>query len=81
MLDEMQAQWLARVAEGCAHARVGLTLRGAFGGGLLTGMLVQGCAGSGAANARAVTQAGASVTCAGSCCHSSISTRSRDDGS
>jgi hypothetical protein len=40
MLDEMQAQWLARVAEGCAHARVGLTLRGAFGGGLLTGMLV-----------------------------------------
>jgi ankyrin repeat protein len=40
MLDEMQAQWLARVVEGCAHARVGLTLRGAFGGGLSTGMLV-----------------------------------------
>jgi hypothetical protein len=40
MLDEMQAQWLAKVAEGCAHARVGLTLRGAFGGGLSTGMLV-----------------------------------------
>jgi hypothetical protein len=36
MLDEMQAQWLARVAEGCAHARVGLTLRGAFGSGLST---------------------------------------------
>jgi ankyrin repeat protein len=40
MLDEMQAQWLARVAENCAHARVGLTLRGAFGGGLSTGMLL-----------------------------------------
>jgi ankyrin repeat protein len=40
MLDEMQAQWLARVAEGCAHARVGLTLRGAFGGGLSTSMLM-----------------------------------------
>jgi hypothetical protein len=40
MLDEMQAQWLARVAEGCAHARVGLTLRGAFGGGLSTCMLL-----------------------------------------
>jgi hypothetical protein len=36
----MQAQWLAKVAEGCAHARVGLTLRGAFGGGLSTGMLL-----------------------------------------
>jgi hypothetical protein len=36
----MQAQWLARVAEGCAHARVGLTLRGAFGGGLSTRMLL-----------------------------------------
>jgi hypothetical protein len=36
----MQAQWLARVAEGCAHARVGLTLRGAFSGGLSKGMLV-----------------------------------------
>jgi ankyrin repeat protein len=40
MLDEMQAQWLARVVEGCAHARVGLTLRGAFGGGLSTCMLL-----------------------------------------
>jgi hypothetical protein len=40
MLDEMQAQWLARVVEGCAHARVGLTLRGAFGGGLSTRMLL-----------------------------------------
>jgi hypothetical protein len=40
MLDEMQAQWLARVAEGCAHARVGLTLRGAFGGRLSTDILV-----------------------------------------
>jgi ankyrin repeat protein len=40
MLDEMQAQWLARVAEGCAHARVGLTLRGAFNGGLSTCMLL-----------------------------------------
>jgi ankyrin repeat protein len=40
MLDEMQAQWLARVAEGCAHARVGLTLRGAFNGGLSTRMLL-----------------------------------------
>jgi hypothetical protein len=40
MLDEMQAQWLARVAEGCAHARVGLTLRGAFSGGLSTRMLL-----------------------------------------
>jgi hypothetical protein len=40
MLDEMQAQWLARVAEGCAHARVGLTLRSAFGGGLSTRMLL-----------------------------------------
>jgi hypothetical protein len=40
MLDEMQAQWLARVAEGCAHARVGLTLREAFGGGLSTHMLL-----------------------------------------
>jgi hypothetical protein len=28
------------VAEGCAHARVGLTLRGAFGGGLSTSMLL-----------------------------------------
>jgi hypothetical protein len=34
MLDEMQAQWLAKVAEGCAHAHVGLTLRGAFSDGL-----------------------------------------------
>jgi ankyrin repeat protein len=40
MLDEMQAQWLAKVAEGCAYARAGLTLQGAFGGGLSTGMLV-----------------------------------------
>jgi ankyrin repeat protein len=40
MLDEMQTQWLARVAEGCAHARVGLTLRGAFSGGLSTRMLL-----------------------------------------
>jgi ankyrin repeat protein len=40
MLDDMQAQWLARVAEGCAHARVGLTLRGAFNGGLPTDMLL-----------------------------------------
>jgi hypothetical protein len=40
MLDEMQAQWLARVAEGCAHSRVGLTLRGAFRGGLSTCMLL-----------------------------------------
>jgi hypothetical protein len=40
MLDEMQEQWLASVAEGCAHARVGPTLRGVFGGGLSTGMLV-----------------------------------------
>jgi hypothetical protein len=40
MLDEMQAQWLARVAEGCAHARVGLTLRGAFSGRLSTCMLL-----------------------------------------
>jgi ankyrin repeat protein len=40
MLDEMQAQWLARVAEGCARARVGLTLRGAFSGGLSTRMLL-----------------------------------------
>jgi hypothetical protein len=40
MLDEMQSQWLAKVAEGCAHARVGLTLRGAFGGGLSTRMLL-----------------------------------------
>jgi ankyrin repeat protein len=40
MLDDMQSQWLARVAEGCAHARVGLTLRGAFGGGLSTRMLL-----------------------------------------
>jgi hypothetical protein len=40
MLDEMQAQWLARVAEGCAHARVGLTLRGAFSGGLPTDILL-----------------------------------------
>jgi ankyrin repeat protein len=40
VLDEMQAQWLARVAEGCAHARVGLTLRGAFSGGLSTDLLL-----------------------------------------
>jgi hypothetical protein len=40
MLNEMQEQWLATVAEGCAHARVGLTLRGAFNGGLSMGMLV-----------------------------------------
>jgi hypothetical protein len=40
MLDEMQAQWLASVAEGCAHARIGLTLRGAFRGGLSTCMLL-----------------------------------------
>jgi hypothetical protein len=40
MLDEMQAQWLARVAEGCAHARAGLTLREAFCGGLPTDMLL-----------------------------------------
>jgi hypothetical protein len=40
MLDGMQAQWLARVAEGCAHARVGLALRGVFGGALSTCMLV-----------------------------------------
>jgi ankyrin repeat protein len=41
MLDEMQAQWLARVVEGCAHARVGLALRGAFSGGLPTDMLLE----------------------------------------
>jgi hypothetical protein len=40
MLDEMQAQWLARVVEGCAHARVGLTLRGAFSGRLSEDLLV-----------------------------------------
>jgi ankyrin repeat protein len=40
MLDEMQAQWLVNVAEGCAHARVGLTLRGAFSGGLSTSLLL-----------------------------------------
>jgi hypothetical protein len=40
MLDEMQAQWLARVAEGCGHAHVGLALRGAFSGGLSTCMLL-----------------------------------------
>jgi hypothetical protein len=40
MLDEMQGQWLARVAEGCAHARVGLTLRDAFSGELPTDMLL-----------------------------------------
>jgi hypothetical protein len=40
MLDEMQVQWLAKVAEGCAQARVGLTLRGAFGGGLSTSILL-----------------------------------------
>jgi ankyrin repeat protein len=40
MLNEMQGQWLARVVEGCAHARVGLTLRGAFRGGLSTRMLL-----------------------------------------
>jgi hypothetical protein len=40
MLNEMQAQWLARVAEGCAHAHVGLTLRGAFSGGLSISMLL-----------------------------------------
>jgi hypothetical protein len=40
MLHEMQTQWLARVAEGCAHARVGLTLRSAFSGGLSTSMLL-----------------------------------------
>jgi hypothetical protein len=40
MLHAMQTQWLARVAEGCAHARVGLTLRGAFSGGLSTDMLL-----------------------------------------
>jgi hypothetical protein len=40
MLDEMQAEWLVKVAEGCAHAHVGLTLRGAFGGRLSTDMLV-----------------------------------------
>jgi ankyrin repeat protein len=40
MLDEMQAQWLARVVEGCTHARVGLTLRGAFSRGLSTSMLL-----------------------------------------
>jgi hypothetical protein len=40
MLDEMQAQWLARVAEGCAHARIGLMLLGVFKGGLSTHMLV-----------------------------------------
>jgi hypothetical protein len=40
MLDEMQAQWLVEVAEGCAHAHVGLALLGAFGGRLSTDMLV-----------------------------------------
>jgi ankyrin repeat protein len=40
MLDEMQAQWLVKVAEGCTHARVGLTLRGAFSGGLSTSVLL-----------------------------------------
>jgi hypothetical protein len=40
MLDEMQAQWLVEVAEGCAHARVGLALLGAFGGRLSTDILV-----------------------------------------
>jgi hypothetical protein len=40
MLDEMQAQWLARVAEGCAHAQVGLTVRSAFSSGLPTDTLL-----------------------------------------
>jgi ankyrin repeat protein len=50
MLDDMQSQWLARVAEGCAHARVELALRGVFSGGLSTRMLLHamGCVFGGA---------------------------------
>jgi hypothetical protein len=40
ILIEMQLQWLARVAEGCARARVGLTMQGAFDGRLSKCVLV-----------------------------------------
>jgi hypothetical protein len=40
MLDEMQAEWLVKVVEGCGHACVGLTLWGAFDGRLSTRLLV-----------------------------------------
>jgi hypothetical protein len=40
MLDTMQAQWLLKVKEGCAQARVGLTLRGMHSGRLSVGVLM-----------------------------------------
>ena len=41
MLDEMQGQWLANVAKGCAQARVGLTLWSAHQGKLSPAILVR----------------------------------------
>jgi ankyrin repeat protein len=41
MLNEMQAQWLGKVAEGCVHARAAQTLQCAFGGGLFKPVLLQ----------------------------------------
>jgi ankyrin repeat protein len=40
-LHKMEVQWLARVAEGCSNARVGLTLRGMHNGELPTRVLLQ----------------------------------------
>jgi hypothetical protein len=34
LLDDLQSQWMAKVVQGCAHARVGLTIRAAYGGRL-----------------------------------------------
>jgi hypothetical protein len=41
MLDEMQGQWLTKVKEGCAQARVGLTLQLVCQGRLSPSILVQ----------------------------------------
>jgi ankyrin repeat protein len=41
ILNEMQAQWLTKVEEGCAHARVGLTLRSVYSGKICTRLLTK----------------------------------------
>jgi hypothetical protein len=41
VLNEMQAQWLTKVGEGCAHSRVGLTLWSVYGGRICAGLLTK----------------------------------------
>jgi hypothetical protein len=39
LLDRLQEQWLSKVAQGCAHARVGITIRGLHCGLISTAVL------------------------------------------